>query len=69
MLVFVKEGEEEEKGRKTWPVTCGTRRGDRREIIAVSGAYAAGPVSAWPNPDLRKFKCSKDERLTIASLK
>lgn len=29
-MAFVKEGEEHEKEQKAWPVTCGTRRGDRR---------------------------------------
>jgi hypothetical protein len=44
MLALVKEGEEEEKERKAWPATCGTRRGDRRGIIAIHGAYARGSV-------------------------
>ena len=48
MLAFVKEGEEEEKERKAWPATRGTRCGDRRGIIAVSGAYASGSLVNSP---------------------
>ena len=38
MLVFAKEGEEEEKERGEWRAACGARCGDRKVLIR-SGAH------------------------------